>query len=211
MSEQHITATRQPPARSTHTHISACNTHTSACKPEATSQRESGREWEEGEEEGEGERERDRERGGGGRVQVSFSQLHDTLVKAMQVLNLLVLLVQKSTHTGTKVRILTRELAVCTVLGGVGACVGELRGYWRHSVYYSIYSLYSYKSTNTDADTCVGKRWGYWLRAQFTCFTSTQVQILTQKALQGVVSRPLCSCTWRCRRIPHFYAYADVC
>jgi hypothetical protein len=94
------------------------------------------------EEEGEGEGKRDTERGGGGRVQVSFSQLHDTLVKAMQVLNSLVLLVPKSTHPGTKVRILMRELAVCAVLGDVGACVGELRGYWRHSVYYSIYLLY---------------------------------------------------------------------
>jgi hypothetical protein len=109
VSEQHITATRQPPAGSTHTHTSVCNTHTSACKPEASSQRESGGERGEEEEDGQGERERDTERGGGGRVQVSFSQLHDTLVKAMQVysIQLCYWYKKRSTRTGTRARVLT--------------------------------------------------------------------------------------------------------
>jgi hypothetical protein len=108
VSEQHIAATRQPPASSTHTHTSACNTHTSACKPEVSSERESGGARGE-EEEGEGEGKRDTERGGGGRVQVSFSQLHDTLVKAMQVysIQLCYWYKKRSTRTGTRARVLT--------------------------------------------------------------------------------------------------------
>jgi hypothetical protein len=54
---------------------------------------------------------------------------------------------------------------------------------WR----YSVYLLYWYKSTNTDAAArrrlprtfnCGG--------TQFTCFTGTKVQILTQQALQAL-------------------------
>ncbi len=61
---------------------------------------------------------------------------------------------------------------------------GELRSRgW--GARYSIYWLYWYKSTNTDAEgACFGAEGGA-LGTQFTGFTSTQVQILTQKALAG--------------------------
>jgi len=58
----------------------------------------------------------------------------------------------------------------------------------------SLRLLYRYKSTNSDAEgriSCFSSprlvylTSAHKLRARFTCYTSTKVQILTQKALQG--------------------------
>jgi hypothetical protein len=57
---------------------------------------------------------------------------------------------------------------------------------------YSVYLLYWYKSTNTDTEssdkpniTYCNRLWGH----QFTCFTGTKVQTLTQKAVTSQTSR----------------------
>jgi hypothetical protein len=79
---------------------------------------------------------------------------------------------------GTKVQILTHQMTCSTPYSNVlyslpsrKACTSTSR----RSCRCSVYLLYWYKSTNTDADA----------GAQFTCFTSTKVRILTQK-LQGL-------------------------
>ncbi len=79
-------------------------------------------------------------------------------------------------------------LSICTfVLGkrvniGGGAVQAVVCcGFWRAGVRYSVYLLYKYKSTNTDAE---GTRSAHIQVSgtHFTCFTSTKVQIVTQKA-----------------------------
>ncbi len=58
----------------------------------------------------------------------------------------------------------------------------------------SVYWLYWYKSTNTDADggarcalsAATVRRRSFSVHAQFTCFTGTKVPILTQKAVRQV-------------------------
>ena len=94
---------------------------------------------------------------------------------------------QTGTHftcfTGTTVRILTHE---DSVFGSGDGGFGRRGQYSRCSVCL----LYWYKSTNTGAARRVNIL-GVWTAVcdsavtQFTCFTGTKVQVLTQKALQN--------------------------
>ena len=70
---------------------------------------------------------------------------------------------------------------------------------WQQSALYSIYLLYSYKSANTDAEGGAWQNIEFNFKflvdasmaagTQFSCFTSTTVQIVTLKALQSSLRR----------------------
>ncbi len=96
----------------------------------------------------------------------------------------------KSTNTDAKYQYKSTNTDAEAAAGGHCVCGLDTRAIRRQTeslpcgegvARYSTYLLYSFKSTNTDAEGAGGRR-----GTQFTCFISTKVPILTQRAVPGL-------------------------